>query len=76
MKSNFDVNFNLGGSSWSRNLHGISAHSGTWYYPNWYSLSNFTPTTYGTDANGNVTVITKGDDPASLIAANTFIRKK
>ncbi|MBL0050645.1 MAG: SusC/RagA family TonB-linked outer membrane protein [Bacteroidetes bacterium] len=76
LKSNFDVNFNLGGSSWSRNLHGISAHSGTWYYPNWYSLSNFTPTTYGTDANGNVTVITKGDDPASLIAANTFYKKK
>lgn len=74
--SNFDLNANLGGSSWSRNLHGISAHSGTWYYPNWYSLSNFTPTTYGTDANGNVTVITKGDDAASLVAKNTFYQKK
>lgn len=75
-KSNFDLSANLGGANWSRNLHGISSHSGTWYYPNWYSLANFTPTTYGTDANGNVTVITKGDDAASLVAQNTYYQKK
>lgn len=74
--SNFNLNFNVGASTWSRNMKGMSAHSGTWYYPNWYSLSNYTPTTYGQDANGNITVITKGDDPSTLVPTNSFYEKR
>jgi iron complex outermembrane receptor protein len=75
-KSDFDLDFNIGGSSWDRDMHSLSAHSGTWYYPNWYSLSNYTATVYGQDANGNVTVIKPGDDPSTLIPINSFYRKK
>jgi len=71
----FDLTFNVGGSRWSRNMHGISAHSGTWYYPNWYSLSNFTSTTYK-DSSGLAVVDKKGDDPATLVAQNSFYDKK
>lgn len=73
--SKFNVDFNVGGSSWNRDMHSISAHSGTWYYPNWYSLSNYTSTVYGQDANGNVTVTQAGDNPSTLIPVNSFYKK-
>ncbi|MEO8149465.1 MAG: SusC/RagA family TonB-linked outer membrane protein [Bacteroidia bacterium] len=74
--SNFNLSFNVGASSWHRNMEGLSAHSGKWYYPNWYSLSNYTASTYGKDSSGNEIVITKGDDPASLVPVNSFYEKK
>jgi iron complex outermembrane receptor protein len=74
--SGFNMNFNIGGSQWSRDMHSLSAHSGTWYYPNWYSLSNYTAAVYGQDSSGNVTVIHKGDDPGALIPINSFFKKK
>lgn len=74
--SDFSTTLNIGGSSWDRDLRNQSAHSGTWYFPNWYSLSNYTPDVYGQDAAGNIIVITKGDDPATLIPQTTFYRKR
>ena len=38
----FNVKFNIGGSSWSRFIYGINGKSGTWYYPNMYTFSNYT----------------------------------
>ncbi|MBL0102392.1 MAG: TonB-dependent receptor plug domain-containing protein [Bacteroidetes bacterium] len=74
--SNIDVDFNVGGSQWSRDMHSLSAHSGTWYYPNWYSLSNYTSTIYGQDAGGNIIVTQAGDNQAALVPVNTFIEKR
>ncbi|MFM9026718.1 MAG: hypothetical protein ACKOQ6_01820, partial [Bacteroidota bacterium] len=74
--SGIDADFNVGGASWGRNLHGITAQSGRWYYPNWYSLSNYTATIYGQDANGNIIVTQQGDDPATLVPKNSFYDKR
>ncbi|MFM2206237.1 MAG: hypothetical protein RL213_212 [Bacteroidota bacterium] len=74
--SDISADINIGGSSWNRFMHGVSAHSGTWYYPNWYSLQNFTSTVYGQDANGNTVVVTQGDNPASLVPVTTNYSKK
>lgn len=74
--SDVNVRMNAGGSSWDRNMYNQSAHSGTWYYPNWYSLANYTPAVYGQDAAGNIMVISKGDDPATLIPKTSFYRKR
>ncbi|MEP7129222.1 MAG: SusC/RagA family TonB-linked outer membrane protein, partial [Chitinophagales bacterium] len=74
--SDVNVRFNAGGSSWDRNMYNQSAHSGTWYFPNWYSLSNYTAAVYGQDAAGNIIVINKGDDPSTLIPKSTFYRKR
>ena len=71
-----DADFNFGGSSWSRDMHSLSAHSGTWYYPNWYSLSNYTSTVYGQDANGNTIIIKQGDQLSSLVPVNSYYKKK
>lgn len=75
-KTDINANLNIGGSAWNRNMHIESAHSGTWYYPNWYSLSNYTPASYGQDSAGNIVVINKGDDPATLIPQTSFYQKK
>lgn len=74
--SDFSLDVNFGGSAWNRDMHNLSAHSGTWYYPNWYSLSNYTATTYGQDANGNIIVVEQGDDPGSLVPTTSYYRKK
>jgi iron complex outermembrane receptor protein len=74
--SDFSVDFNLGGSSWSRDMHSVAANSGTWYYPNWYSLSNYTAPVYGQDANGNVIVVKAGDDLSKLVPRTSFYEKK
>lgn len=74
--SAINSSLNFGGSSWDRDMRNQSAHSGTWYFPNWYSLSNYTPTVYGQDADGNTIVISKGDDPSTLIPQASFYRKR
>ncbi len=74
--SNIDVGLHAGGSQWNRNMYSSSAHSGTWYFPNWYNLANYTATTYGTNAAGVDTVTVKGDDPKSLIPQTDFYSKK
>ena len=71
-----DADLNFGGSSWSRDMHSLSAHSGIWYYPNWYSLSNYTSTVYGQDANGNTIIIKQGDQLSSLVPVNSYYKKK
>ena len=76
LNTSLNVDVNVGGSSWSRDMHSVSANSGTWYYPNWYSLSNYTATEYGQDANGNVVVVKAGDDPSTLIPKTNSYTKK
>ncbi len=74
--SNVNVNFSVGGSTWNRDMHSLSGHSGTWYYPNYYSLLNYTPTVYGQDSSGNITVVQAGDEQSKLIPVNSFYKKK
>ncbi|MFN8166523.1 MAG: TonB-dependent receptor [Bacteroidia bacterium] len=74
--SDFSGDINIGGSSWDRNMHSVAAHSGKWYYPNWYSLSNFTSTLYGQDSNGNIIVLQQGDPDTSLIPKTGNYRKR
>ena len=40
--SKINVRFNAGASSFYQESYSMSGHSGTWYYPNMYSLSNYT----------------------------------
>lgn len=75
-KSNFSVSANAGAASWDRNMEGTSAHSGKWYYPNWYNLQNFTPYEYGTDSAGNTIVVTTGDNASELAPRKTFNRER
>ncbi|MCX6232594.1 MAG: SusC/RagA family TonB-linked outer membrane protein [Bacteroidetes bacterium] len=43
LNSEVNVKFNIGGSSWERNIYGINGNSGKlWYYPNMYSFLNYT----------------------------------
>jgi iron complex outermembrane receptor protein len=74
--SDFNIRFNVGGSQYSSHADTISAHSGTWYYPNWYSLQNFTATTYGTDSSGNVIIKNQGDQSSSLVPYSGISQKK
>lgn len=64
-KSNFNLSVNIGGSHWDRNMHGLNAHSGTWYYPNWYSLENYTTYNPNTGVLGDI-----------LYSTNSFYRKR
>src|SRR6185436_5167064 len=73
-KSNFNVSFSAGGSQWNRNMYTETAHSGTWYYPNWYNLSNFTPNVIHDSAG--VLILNLGDNPLDLIPTTDFYRKK
>jgi iron complex outermembrane receptor protein len=75
LRKGLRVSFNLGGSSWDRDMHALSAHSGTWYFPNWYNLGNYTATTYK-DSAGLTVIDRKGDDPQDLVAGNTYYRKR
>jgi iron complex outermembrane receptor protein len=65
----------LGVSRWDYNLYGINGHSGTWYYPNWYTFGNFTETTYYTDENGN-TVVDRPGNSAASVAPGEMIRRE
>ncbi|MFZ4399548.1 MAG: SusC/RagA family TonB-linked outer membrane protein [Bacteroidales bacterium] len=42
LNSTFNVKFNVGGSTWERTIYGINGNSGTWYFPNMYTFSNYT----------------------------------
>lgn len=75
-KSNFDVSFSAGGATWNRDEHGLSAHSGTWYFPNWYSLQNYTSPTYTVDSLGNTVLVKPGDDLSDLASSNSYRKRK
>jgi iron complex outermembrane receptor protein len=74
--SDFNLSFNLGGATWNRNMSNMQARSGTWYFPNWYNLSNFTQPTYGQDSAGNTIVINAGDNLNTLIPTTNYYKKR
>ena len=51
--SKFNVKFNVGGSTWERIIYGINGKSGTWYYPNMLTFSNYTQANASTGATGD-----------------------
>lgn len=63
--SKIGVEFSVGGSSLLVDNYSEGGNSGTWYYPNKYTFSNFTSTS-------NTTV----GDPGSLVAATENIYKR
>jgi len=40
--SDFNARFSVGAATYQQNNHGMSGHSGNWYYPNMYSFANYT----------------------------------
>lgn len=51
--SDFNFKFNFGGSSWERKIYGINGKSGTWYFPNMYTFSNYTQAQPNTSITGD-----------------------
>jgi len=78
--SKFGVNFSLGGSVWQQEFYQISGHSGTWYYPNYYSMGNYTETTFysGFDEFGEIVSIVDetGDSPGSLRPGEQRVQRR
>ncbi len=66
--SKFNVKFNAGGSSWIRNIYAINGKSGTWYYPNMYTFSNYT--------QAQPTANISGDVLSTVIAGESVWKKK
>ncbi|HQV00049.1 MAG TPA: TonB-dependent receptor, partial [Bacteroidia bacterium] len=74
--SEFNVSLNLGGATWNRDMSSLQARSGTWYFPNWYNLSNYTQPTYGQDSAGNTIVINAGDNISTLVPVTNYYKKR
>ncbi|MEI6575945.1 MAG: SusC/RagA family TonB-linked outer membrane protein [Bacteroidota bacterium] len=74
-KSDINVKFSIGGNAWSLNQYAVSGHSGTWYYPNMYSMVNFTEPTYK-DSLGLLILDHTGNSPSNLATGSSLIRKK
>ena len=66
--SKFNIKFNVGGSSWYRYIYGINGKSGTWYFPNMYTFSNYTQP----QPSANIT----GDVLSTVAAGESLWRKK
>jgi len=66
--SKINIKFNVGGSSWYRNVYGINGKSGTWYYPNMYSFLNYT--------QAQPTAGITGDELSTVVAGESLWRKK
>jgi iron complex outermembrane receptor protein len=66
--SNFNVKYNIGGSTWERKIYSINGKSGTWYYPNMYTFSNYTQD----QDSANIV----GDDISKLITGESVWRKR
>jgi TonB-linked SusC/RagA family outer membrane protein len=74
--SGFDVTFTTGASRWSQDYYYINGHSGTWYYPNMYTLSNFTETTYINHPDGHTIIDNQGNTVSEMIPTEGYSRKK
>ncbi|MEI6695403.1 MAG: SusC/RagA family TonB-linked outer membrane protein [Bacteroidota bacterium] len=68
LDSKFKIKYNIGGSTWVRDIYNINGKSGTWYYPNMYTFSNYT------QANSSTGVT--GDLSGKVIAGESLWRKK
>ncbi len=75
LNSGINVKWSVGASSWSSNEYGIGGSSGTWYFPNMYSLANYTTPTYIDSAN-HIYIDRLGDDLSKVSAKDYVIRKK
>lgn len=69
-----DVNYSVGGSSWTSTVYSIKGQTGTWYYPNMYSMCNYTEPTY---INSNDTLyLDQSGDNVSDIASKEIYEKR
>lgn len=66
--SKINIKFNLGGSTWQRYIYGINGNSGTWYFPNMYTFSNYT--------QANASTNTTGDALATVATGESVLKKK
>ncbi len=66
--SKFNVKYNIGGSTWERKIYSINGKSGTWYYPNMYTFTNYTQD----QDSANIV----GDDISKLITGESVWRKR
>lgn len=74
--SGLNLKFSVGGSTWTQSNYYMNGRTGTWYYPNMYSLYNYTETTYIEDQNNILTVDRKGDLLSSVATSETFYKRK
>ncbi|MCX6270909.1 MAG: SusC/RagA family TonB-linked outer membrane protein [Bacteroidetes bacterium] len=75
LHSKFNVKFSAGGSTWQRNYYSVDGRSGKWYYPNMYSLLNYTETTY-IDSAGHSYVDQAGNLLTDVAAKEDFSRRR
>lgn len=73
--SKIDVNFSVGGSSWTSTNYSISGRSGTWYFPNMYSMSNYTEPTY-INVNDTIILDENGDLLSSVVSREFYVKRR
>lgn len=73
-----DVSLTTGASQWDKEGHGLRAQSGTWYYPNMYTLFNYTAPLFYTDPEGRVILTNpqEDDDISLLVPKETILRQR
>jgi iron complex outermembrane receptor protein len=74
--SKLDARLSAGASRWDFDKYGISGHSGTWYYPNMYTMFNFTEYTFYTDENGKTIVNQPGDLASAIVPSEVILRQR
>ncbi|HRY34236.1 MAG TPA: SusC/RagA family TonB-linked outer membrane protein [Bacteroidales bacterium] len=65
-----------GGSNWTRNYYSIDGRTGTWYYPNMYSMVNYTETTFSDSLENILIVDRQGDLLKKVAAGEAYSRRK
>ncbi len=70
-----NLSFSAGGSTWQKKYYSLNGRTGTWYYPNLYSLINYTPTTYMDSSSSQLIVDHQGDD-LGVVAAKERISNR
>jgi iron complex outermembrane receptor protein len=73
--NDISLRFSVGGSSWNKNYYYMNGRTGTWYYPNMYSMVNYTETTY-IEGDDNTLIIDRKGDLLSTVAVNEIVSKR
>lgn len=76
LESKFDAKFTLGASRWNYDDYQISGHTGTWYYPNMYTFSNYTEPTLITGEDNVIIVDRPGDSPQDVAPSEMILRER
>ncbi|MHC1707292.1 MAG: SusC/RagA family TonB-linked outer membrane protein [Bacteroidales bacterium] len=71
----FNIKFSAGGSTWTQDNYYINGRTGTWYYPNMYSMANYTETTY-LEGQDNTLIIDRKGDLLSSVAVREVVSKR